>query len=91
MVRRRTTAIIRTGDASIVIKGADYDAFQRFFLITCMGGINPSKFKFPPDGREETWRFSAPPVYEWGKVDKGNHVVRVSFALERLPGWEAYD
>jgi hypothetical protein len=70
-----------------MIRGENYDDFRRFFEVICMGGINPSRFKFPPNGREEVWGFSTPPVYEW----VSREAFKASFSLERLPGWGAYD
>lgn len=82
-VRRRTTAFIDQADATVTLKAEQLDDFVDWYKVACMGGVLPTRFKFPPDGAEQVWRFASPPQYEW----IANEAFRVSFQLERLPEW----
>jgi hypothetical protein len=80
-VRRRTTAYVRVGDATLTIKGEQYDDFVAWYQVTSRTGTLPTWFKFPPDAREQLWRWNNEPTYEW--LD--NKAVRISFQLIQLP------
>jgi hypothetical protein len=86
-VRRRTTAAVRVADASVVIKQEEEPFWQDWFHVRCQGGAIPTKVILP-DGTEEIWRFSEPPVFQWGiGIEPGKHYVSVTVKLESLPGW----
>lgn len=82
-VRRRSTAFLEKADATITLKAELYDDFAGWYKTACQGGVLPTRFKFPPNGVEQVWRFASPPEYEW----VANEAFRVSFQLERLPEW----
>ena len=84
-VRRRTTGIQRTGDASVTLKAAQYADFRKWFEVDCMGGVLPSRFVLPPGCAPEVWRFASPPVISWlaGKV-----AFQATFKLEQMPAWK---
>jgi hypothetical protein len=84
-VRRRTTGIIRKGEATITLPSTVYDDFMYWFEVAMQGGVIPSRFKFPPDGREQVWRVSAPPQISW--IDSGGKAFRVELQIEQLPDW----
>ena len=85
-VRRRTTGVIRTGDATVTLKAEQYEDFKHWFIVDCMAGILPSRFKFPPNCKEEVWRFASPPTIQW--LDKA--AFQASFRLESLPVWKGW-
>jgi hypothetical protein len=86
-VRRRTTASVKTADASVVVKQELVAHFQDWFHVRCQGGTLPTKI-IHPDGTEQIWRFSEPPVFQWGiGIEPGKHYVSVTVKLESLPGW----
>jgi hypothetical protein len=82
-VRRRTTGYIKTLDAQVTLPAARYQDMLDWFHISCRGGTEPTWVRRPMDGKEEAWRFTAPPVIEW--LDKV--AFRVSVKMEQLPTW----
>ena len=82
-VRRRTTGVIRSADATMTLNADVFPIFQRWFETDCQGGIHPTLFLHPHLCVEQAWRFSEPPTYQW--LDK--KAFTVSMKLERLPGW----
>ena len=82
-VRRRTTGYIKTLDASVTLAATKYEDMLDWFHIACRGGVIPTWVKRPLDGKEEAWRFTAPPQIEW--IDKV--AFRVSVQMEQLPTW----
>lgn len=82
-VRRRTTGYIKTCDASVTLVADKYQDMLDWFHIACRGGVIPTWVRRPIDGKEEAWRFTAPPQIEW--VDRA--AFRVSVQMEQLPTW----
>ena len=86
-VRRRSTAAVRTADATVVLKQDQVADFIDWFEVRCQGGAIPTKI-IHPDGTEQVWRFSNPPVIQWGiGVKPGSHYASITCKLEALPGW----
>ena len=86
-VRRRSTAAVRTADASVVVRQAEIADWQDWFEVRCQGGAIPTKI-IHPNGTEQIWRFAEPPVIQWGiGVKSGQHYASITCKLEALPGW----
>ena len=86
-VRRRTTGIYRTANATVVLEKDDYPKWISWFRLDMQQGARPSFF-IEPDGTESVWRVVEPPVVEWGAITlEGALAVKMTFKLERLPGW----
>lgn len=84
--RRRTTAVIRTGDATMTLPVEVYGDFRAWFETACWGGALPTRFVLPPDCKEEVWRFAAPPAIAWLNQALA---FRVTFKIEQMPVWRS--
>lgn len=81
--RRRATNPTRTADATVTLLAELVEAFRFWYEVNCRSGVLPTKFKVPPDCREQIWRFASPPSYDW--VDR--KACKIAFKLEKLPNW----
>lgn len=81
--RRRVTAPIRQGTASVTVQSSEVQFWRQWFEQACQGGMLPTRLKFPPYCDEQIWRFSTPLTFDW--VDP--KACRISFSLEKLPQW----
>jgi hypothetical protein len=82
-VRRRVTAPIRQGQASVTVIADKVQFWRDWFEQSCQGGVLPTRLKFPPNCSEQIWRFSTPLTFDW--IDAT--ACRISFGLEKLPQW----
>lgn len=81
-VRRRTTGISRVASVTRNFKAEVYDDLMNWFNTACQGGVLPTHVK-TPRGKEEVWRFSAPPKITWITEKAFN----ASCSIEQLPIW----
>lgn len=86
-VRRRTTGVIWTIEATVVLKAEQYEDFQQWFRIACGAGTWPTRIKRPKDAKEVVARFSEPPQIQW--LDMEKKAFRASCKFEQLPEWKA--
>lgn len=86
-VRRRTTGVIWTIDASVTLLASQYDDFMDWFRVACQAGVKPTRIKRPQDAKEVVARFSEPPTIQWLDMDK--QAFRVQCKFEQLPEWRA--
>lgn len=84
-VRRRTTGVIWTVEATVTLLAEVYEDFQQWFRVACQAGAKPTRVK-RPDAKEVVVRFSEPPQIQWLDMDK--RAFRVNCKFEQLPEWK---
>lgn len=84
-VRRRTTGVIWTIDASVTLRAEQYDDFMNWFRVNCQAGVLPTRIKRPQDAKEVVARFAEPPTIQWPDMNKAAFQATCKF--EQLPEW----
>jgi len=84
-VRRRTTGLIYNAEGTYLIPETDIAAFHSWLMDDCEGLTLPTYFK-RPNGVDQPYRVTEPPVYIYGGTTAAN-MCKVTLKLENLPQW----